>query len=95
MACGSPSLAVIPGVYILLNLVLGEAVAFLDFTFELITLAIDSSKIVVGEVAPLLFDLTLDLLSGTFELDSNPCGRSICVDAKTNSVLIPFVPRVK
>jgi hypothetical protein len=67
MACGSPSLAVIPGVYILLNLVLGEAVAFLDFALELITLSIDSSKIIVGEVAPLLFDLTLDLLPVTFD----------------------------
>jgi hypothetical protein len=48
------------------NLILGIPIAFLDFAFELVTSAVDSSKVVIGELAPLLFDLARELFPTSF-----------------------------
>src|SRR6185369_7893139 len=47
---------------LLLGLVLGNAVLFLDLADELITLASDPVEVVVRELAPLFFHLPLHLL---------------------------------
>jgi hypothetical protein len=47
-------------------LILGIPIAFLDFAFELVTSAVDSSKVVIGELAPLLFDLARELFPTSF-----------------------------
>jgi hypothetical protein len=70
LACGQdvlPSLRIIPIVNILTDLILGEAIALLDFTFKLISFAVDGGKVVVGEISPFLFDLALHLLPVPFD----------------------------
>src|ERR1700681_3917213 len=62
----SPLLSVIPVVDILLRLVLRNAIAFLDFSFELIALALDLIELVVRELASLLFHFSLHLLPIAF-----------------------------
>src|ERR1700760_4096019 len=57
-----------PVVHVFVNLVLGEAVALLQFAFELFAAAFDHVEIVIGEFAPLLLGLALDLLPVTFDL---------------------------
>ena len=52
--CSLPSLPIIPVVNILTHAILFEAVAFLNFAFELLALAVDDVEIIIGEVAPLL-----------------------------------------
>ena len=47
--------AIAPVVNFLLRLVLGVTVLRLELSFELLPIAIDLSKLVVGELAPLLF----------------------------------------
>jgi hypothetical protein len=47
-------------------LILGIAIALLDFAFELVTSAVDRSKVVIGELAPLLSDLARELLPASF-----------------------------
>jgi hypothetical protein len=66
-----PSLRVIPSVDISLGFVFGFAVALLDFSLELLTLAVDYIEIIISEFTPLLFDLALDLLPITF--NTIPC----------------------
>src|SRR5262245_13043775 len=61
-----PALRTVPVVNVLAHLVLGEAVALLDFAFQLLAPAGDDVEIVVGELAPLLLDLALDLLPVPF-----------------------------
>jgi hypothetical protein len=39
----------------------------LDFAFQLVTPAVDLGEIVVGELTPLLFDLTLGFLPVSFD----------------------------
>src|SRR5262249_212012 len=51
-----------PGVDFLLSLVLGVTVTLLQTSSELLALALDDVEIVVGELAPLLLGLTLELL---------------------------------
>jgi hypothetical protein len=48
-----PRLSVVPVVYVPFDLILGDAVALLNFTLKLISLAIYRCEIIVGEVAPL------------------------------------------
>src|SRR5271166_4194196 len=59
-----------PVVDLFARLVSRDPVAFLDLAFQLFALAGDDIQIVVGEIAPLLLDLALDLLP--VSLDSIP-----------------------
>src|SRR5689334_12477679 len=61
-----PGLPPIPVVDFLLRLILGVTVALLQAAFELILLAVDDIEVVVGELAPLLLHLALDLLPVSF-----------------------------
>ena len=61
-----PLLRAVPVVDVLADLVLGDAVALLDLAFELVALAGDDVEVVVGQLAPLLLDLALDLLPVSF-----------------------------
>src|SRR3954453_20129844 len=56
-----------PIVDILVNLVLGVAVALLQFAFELIPPAFDHVEIVIGELAPFFLGGTLELFPVTFD----------------------------
>jgi hypothetical protein len=60
-----PSLGVVPVVNVLLDLILGETVAFLNFALKLISLTVYGGKVVVGEISPLFLDLSLHLLPVT------------------------------
>ena len=51
-----------PIVHVAARLVLSNAVAFLNFPFQLFALALDNVKIVIGELAPLLLNTTAELL---------------------------------
>jgi hypothetical protein len=62
-----PSLGVVPVVNVLSDLILGEAVAFLNLALKLISLTVDGRKVVVGEISPLLLDLSLHLLPVTLD----------------------------
>jgi len=66
----SPSLTSVPIVYILLDLILLITVPLLYLTFELISPTIDRGQVVIRELAPLFFDLALNLLP--ISLDSIP-----------------------
>jgi hypothetical protein len=46
--------------------IFGEAIPLLDQTFELISTASDSVQIVIGEIAPFLFDLSFRLFPASF-----------------------------
>src|SRR5262249_27995034 len=46
--------------------ILGDAVALLNLAFQLVASAVDLGEIVVGELAPLLFDLALCLFPVSF-----------------------------
>jgi len=59
-------LLAIPVVNVLLDLILGEAITLLDLSFELIAAAVYGGEVIVGEFAPLLLDLTCDLLPISF-----------------------------
>ena len=61
-----PRLLAVPVVNVLLDLILGEAVTLLNFSFELIAATVDGSEVIVGEFAPLLLDLACDLLPVSF-----------------------------
>src|SRR5438552_692107 len=61
-----PLLSAAPIVDILAHLVLGDAVPLLDLAFELIALAANEIEIVIGQLAPLFFDLAFDLLPISF-----------------------------
>ena len=47
--------------------ILGQAIALLEFPFELLSSAIDDIQIVISEIAPLLLDLPLQLLPVSFD----------------------------
>ena len=49
-----------------LRVIPADAVAFLDFADQLIAFAGDDVQVVVGELAPLLLDLALDLFLVSF-----------------------------
>ena len=51
-----PILCRVPVVYILPNLILGDAIALLNFAFECLTASVDCSQVVVGKFSPLLPD---------------------------------------
>src|SRR6478609_10927757 len=55
-----------PIVNILSGLILGDAVPLLDLAFQLVTTSIDDVEVVVGEIAPFLFDLALHLFPVSF-----------------------------
>jgi hypothetical protein len=57
-----PSLGVVPVINVLSDLILRMAIALLDFTLKLISLAINRCEVVVSEVSPLLLNLALYLL---------------------------------
>jgi hypothetical protein len=61
-----PPLRGIPIVNVLSDLILGQAVSLLDLAFQLLTAAIDRVEIVIGELAPFLLHLPLDLLPISF-----------------------------
>src|SRR5260370_38839258 len=50
-----------PVVHVLVDLILGEAVALLKLALELVAPALDDVEIVVGELAPFLFGGALEL----------------------------------
>src|SRR5262249_45942482 len=52
-------LALQPSIDVLAHHIFRETVAMLDYTFKLFALSVDLSQIVIGELAPLLFDLAL------------------------------------
>jgi len=54
---------------LLLDVVLGQTVAFLDLAGELIAPAGNDVKIVVGQLAPLFLDPARDLFSSCLECD--------------------------
>ena len=68
-----PGLASIPVIHFLLGTVLGVAVALLKFSFELVLLASDDIKIIVGQFSPLLLHLAFDLFPISFHTNSSPC----------------------
>ena len=51
-----------PVVDLAARLISGNAVALLNLAFQLVALAGDGGQIVIGQIAPLLLDLALDLL---------------------------------
>src|SRR6266403_5101354 len=55
-----------PVVHVLVDLVLGEAVALLQLAFELFAASFDHVEIVIGEFAPLLLGGALELLPVAF-----------------------------
>src|SRR4030095_4071135 len=55
-----------PIVNILSGLILGDAVPLLDLAVQLVTTSIDDVEVVVGEMAPFLFDLALHLFPVSF-----------------------------
>ena len=59
--------AALESVDLALGLVLGDTVALLDASKQLVALAGDHVQVVVGELAPLLLDLALDLLPISFD----------------------------
>src|SRR5215203_2339545 len=61
-----PFLASVPVVHFTPDLVLLIPVTLLDLAFELIAAAVDHVQIVIGELAPLLFDVALELLPVPF-----------------------------
>ena len=61
-----PLLAVVPVVHFFCCLILGVAIPLLQPAFQLILLAVDDVEIVIGELAPLLLNLALDLLPVAF-----------------------------
>ncbi|ESX09995.1 hypothetical protein X768_16990 [Mesorhizobium sp. LSJC265A00] len=60
-------LPTIPVVDVSPHAILLNAVAFLDRTFELIAVAGYAVEIIISELAPLLFDLTFELLPISFD----------------------------
>jgi hypothetical protein len=54
-------LTIQPSIDVLAYPIFGETVALLDYALKLFALAVDLSEIVIGELAPLLFDLALSL----------------------------------
>src|SRR5258707_9593001 len=61
-----PLLRAVPVVDILAHLILGDAVPLLNLAFELVALAANDIEIVIGQLAPLRFDLAFDLLPISF-----------------------------
>src|SRR5262245_44902867 len=58
--------ALFPVLELLLRFVLADAVSFLAFSGQLVPFAGDDVKIIVGELAPLLFDFALELFPVPF-----------------------------
>ena len=52
---------------LLLRFILGDAVRFLDLAGEVIPLARNHVELVIGELAPLLLDIALELLPVAFD----------------------------
>src|SRR6516162_9646862 len=67
--CGNSDLrlALQPSIDVLAHHIFGETVALLEYTFKLFTLSVDLSQIVLSELTPPLFDLTLSLLPISFD----------------------------
>src|SRR5215204_733645 len=61
-----PFLASVPVVHFTSDLVLLIPVTLLDLAFELVAAAVDHVQIVIGELAPLLFDVAFELLTVPF-----------------------------
>ena len=64
-----------PSLDLLLGLVLGDAVALLDAADQLVLLAVDHAKIVIGEFSPLFLHLAGELF--LVALDPVPIHRSL------------------
>src|SRR6516162_2742195 len=67
--CGNSDLrlALQPSIDVLAHHIFGETVALLEYTFKLFTLSVDLSQIVLSELTPPFFDLTLSLLPISFD----------------------------
>src|SRR5215207_3518634 len=63
-----PFLASVPVVHFTSDLILLIPVTLLDLAFELIAAAVDHVQIVIGELAPLLFDVAFELLPVPFPI---------------------------
>ena len=57
----------LPGGELLLRFILGDAIGFLDPAGEVVTLARNHVELVVGELAPLLLDVALELFPVAFD----------------------------
>jgi len=57
-----PTLALIPGVYLLAGFIHGNSVSLLDYALERFAPAVDLGKVVVGQFSPLLLDGAFHLL---------------------------------
>ena len=62
-----------PGINVLLGLFLRGAVALLKAASQFLALALDDVEIIVGQLAPLLLKLALELFPIAFDLDPNSC----------------------
>jgi hypothetical protein len=85
----SPLLCVVPIVDVFLGLIFCVPVALLEFALQLLALSVDDVEIVVSKLAPLLFDLALDLLPVSF----NPIsihGNSRRMFANTAGMRCPY-----
>jgi hypothetical protein len=60
-------LTIQPSIDVFAHHISGETIALLDYTFKLFALSVDLSKIVISELAPLLFDPALSLLPISFD----------------------------
>ena len=65
-----------PLLYFCLRFIFCVSIALLQEALELLALAVDLGKIVVRELAPLLFDLALEHLPVTFDAVPISCERS-------------------
>src|SRR6185437_3597490 len=74
-----PSLATKPVVDVLAHLILGVAIASLEFSFELLAIAVDLGDVVVSEIAPLLLHLAGELLPVSFDAIPIHCRCSMIV----------------
>ena len=73
-----------PVIDILADLILDEPISFLDFPFGLVTPPIDGGKLIIGELAPLLFGKSHELFPVSFDRESQAIALLlICYKEKT------------
>src|SRR5690349_14057142 len=81
-----PFLPVEPVVHFFRRLVLGVAVALLQPALKLVLPAVDDIEIVIGQLAPLLLDLALDLLPVSFDAVPVHCVSPVEINRATGEV---------
>jgi len=79
-----------PVVDVFAHHVLGQTVTLLDLAFELVTLSVDLGEIVIGELAPLLFDRPcFQFPSMRFQSMSCSCPRLLRSSSAVVSITLP------